>query len=127
MTGVGGPSCDCGDGDGSSGSSSPLLHPPKLPSRHAFASQPERGAGGGVGGGRGGGGGGDPRSRRLLLVLCGDGSNSKMLLPAKTVSWEHLVRPVPPNIFHGRSFLLMATSSSKTHWNPPTKAGRKAR
>ena len=62
--------------------------------RHAFASQPERGAGGVVGDGRGGGGGGDTRSRRLLLVLCGKGSNSKMLLPAKSVSWEHLFRPV---------------------------------
>ena len=93
MTGLGGPSCDRGDGDRSSGSSPRLLRPLKLPSRHAFASQPERGAGGVVGGGRGGGGG-DARSRRLLLILCGDGSNSKMLLPAKSASWEHLFRPV---------------------------------
>ena len=55
-----------------------------------------RGSGGsGGGGGAGGGGGGDARrSRRRLLVLCGDGSDSKKLLPPKTVSWKHLVRPV---------------------------------
>ena len=87
MTGIVGPSCDRGDGDGSCGSSSRLLRPPKLPSRHAFASQPELGAGGGVGGGGGGGGGGDARrSHRWLLVLCGDGSDSKKLLPPKTDS-----------------------------------------
>ena len=62
MTGVVGPSCDRGDGDGSNGYSSRLLRPPKLPSRHAFASQPERGASGGVGGG-GGSGGGDARRK----------------------------------------------------------------
>ena len=45
-------------------------------------------------GGCGGGGGDARRSRRWLLVLCGDGSDSKMLLPGKTVSWEHLFRPV---------------------------------
>ena len=85
-----GPSCDRGDGDGSSGSSSRLLRPPKLPSPLAFASEPERGAGGGIGGGGGGGGvGGDARiSRRWLLVLCGDGSDSEKLLPAKIASWE---------------------------------------
>ena len=91
MTGVVGPSCDRGDGDGSSGSSSRLLRPPKPPSRLAFASQPERGAGRGVGGD---GGGDARRSRRWLLVLCGDGSDSKKLLPPKTVSWDHHFRPV---------------------------------
>ena len=77
MTGVVGRSCDRGEGDGSSGSSSRLLRPLKLPSPLAFASQPERGAGGGIGGGSdGGGGGGDARrSRRWLIVLCGDGSD----------------------------------------------------
>ena len=96
MTGVVGPSCDCGDGDGSSGSSSRLLRPPKLPSPLASASEPEWGAGGGVGGGGGGtGGGGDARrSHRWLLVLCGDGSDSKKLSPPKTVSREHLFRPI---------------------------------
>ena len=92
MPGGFGPCYDRGIvGDGSS--LSRLLRPPKLPSPLAFASDPERGAGGGVGGG--GGGVGDARkSRRWLLVLCGDGSDSEKLLPSKTVSWEHLFRPV---------------------------------
>ena len=47
------------------------------------------GFGGGVGGG-----GDARRSRRLFLVLFGDGSGSKKLLPPKTVSWEHLFRTV---------------------------------
>ena len=103
MTGVVGLSCDLGDGDGSSRSSSRLPRPPKPPSRLAFASQPEWGARRGVGGGGGGGGGGGRgvarRSRRWLLLLCGDGRDSKKLLPPKTVSWEHLFRPVAiPNI-----------------------------
>ena len=77
MPGGFGPCYDRGIvGDGSSGSSSQLLRPPKLPSPLAFASEPERGAGGGVGsGGSGGGGGGGSearRSRRWLLLLCGD-------------------------------------------------------
>ena len=80
-------------GDGSS--SSRLLRPPKLPSPLAFASEQERGAGGGVGGGGCGGGGSDARrSRRWLLLLCGDGSDPNKFLPPKTVSWEHLFRPV---------------------------------
>ena len=29
-----------------------------------------------------------------MLVLCGDGSDSKKLLPRETVSWRHLFRPV---------------------------------
>ena len=50
---------------------------------------------GGSGGGEVGGGGGDARrSRRWLLVLCGDGSDSKKLLQPNTGSWEHLFRPV---------------------------------
>ena len=53
-----------------------------------------RSGGGGVGGGGGGGGGDARRSRRWLLVLCGDGSDSNQLLPPKTVSWENLFRPV---------------------------------
>ena len=56
MTGVVGPSCDRGDGDGSSGSLSCLLRPPQLPSPLAFASEPERVACGGIGGGGGGAG-----------------------------------------------------------------------
>ena len=89
MTGGFGPSCDRGDGGvGSSGSSSRLLRPPELPPPLAFASEPERVAGGG------GGGGDARRSRRWLIVLCGDGGDSKKLLPPKTVSWEHLFRPV---------------------------------
>ena len=48
----------------------------------------------GFGGWVGGGGGDARRSRRWLLVLCGDGSDSKTILPPKTVSWEHLFRPV---------------------------------
>ena len=69
-----GPRCDRVDGDGSSRSSSRLLCPLKLLPPLAFASQAKRGAGGGVGGGGGGGCGGDSRrSRRCLLVLCGDG------------------------------------------------------
>ena len=51
------------------------------------------GSGSGAGG-CGGAGGNVRRSRRWLLVLCGDGSDSKKLLPPKTVSWEHLFRPV---------------------------------
>ena len=100
MTAVIGPGCDRGDGDGSSGFSSRLLRRPKLPSWLAFASQPEQGTGGvvgggGDGGGGGGGGGGDAgRSCRWLLVLCGDGSDSKWLLTPKTVSWELLFRPI---------------------------------
>ena len=76
MPGGFGPCYDRGIvGDGSSGSSSQLLRPPKLPL--AFALELERGAGGGVGsGGSGGGGGGGGsearRSRRWLLLLCGD-------------------------------------------------------
>ena len=97
MTGVVGPSCDRGDGDGSSGFSSRLLHLPKLPSRLAFASQPERGAGGGGGGG----GAGDDASSsgRWSLVVCGEGSDSKNRLPAKTVSWEHFFRHVATQHF----------------------------
>ena len=45
-------------------------------------------------GGSGGGGGDARRSRRWFLVLCGGGSDSKKPLPPKTVSWEHLFRPV---------------------------------
>ena len=52
------------------------------------------GGSGGGGGGVGGSGGDVRRSRRLLLVLCGDGSDSKKLLPPKMVSWEYLLRPV---------------------------------
>ena len=54
MPGGFGPCYDRGIvGDGSSGSSSRLLRPLKLPSALAFASELERGAGGGVGGGAG--------------------------------------------------------------------------
>ena len=52
--------------------------------------------GSGVGGvgGCGGGGGDARRSRRWLLVLCSDGSDSKKVSPTKTVSWGYLFRPV---------------------------------
>ena len=81
-----GPDCDRGNCcAGSSGSSSQLLHPPKIPLPLAFTSAPERGTGGGVGGG-----GGNRRSRRWLLVLYGDGSDSKKHCPPKTVSWSQL-------------------------------------
>ena len=55
MTGGFGPSCGRGDvgGDGSSGSLSRPLRPPQLPSPLAFASEPERSAGGVIGGGGG--------------------------------------------------------------------------
>ena len=94
MPGGFGPCYDRGIvGAGSSGSSSRLLRPPKLPSPLAFALEPEQGAGGGVG--SGGGGGSDARgSRRWLLLLCGDGSDPNKFLPPKTVSWDHLFRPV---------------------------------
>ena len=82
-----GPGCDCGHCyDGSSGSSSRLVHPPKLPLPLAFTSALERGAGGGVGGGVGN----RRRNRLWLLVLCGDGSDWKKHLPPKTVTWEQL-------------------------------------
>ena len=29
-----------------------------------------------------------------MLVLCGNGRDSKKLLPPKTLSWEHLLRPI---------------------------------
>ena len=72
--------------DGSSGSSSWLVHPPNLPLPLLFTSAPELGAGAGVGGGA------DNRriGRCWLLLLCGDGSNWKKHLPPKTVSWEQL-------------------------------------
>ena len=52
--------------------------------------------GGGGGGGGGSGGGGDRRRGRCLLVSCGDGSGSKKFLLPITVSWEHLLGPLPP-------------------------------
>ena len=72
--GIFGSGCDPGNHcDGSSGSASRLVRPPKLPLPLAFTSAPERGVGAGVGGG----GGNRRRSRRWLLVLCGDASDSK--------------------------------------------------
>ena len=108
MTGGFGPSCDYGvGGNGSRGSSSRLLRPPKLPSPLAFASEPERSAGGVVGGG-----GGDARGCRRLG---GDGSNSKKLLPPKTVSWEHLFRPVATQHI---SWEVLCTPRSKLLHDP---------
>ena len=90
MKGSSGPHCDCGNGsDGLSGSPSRMLCPPNLSSWLPFPSEPARGASSGVGSGGGGcgGGGGDAwRGGRWLLVLCGDESDLKMLLPPKTVS-----------------------------------------
>ena len=94
MKGVVGPSCDCGDGDGFCIFSSPLLRLPKIPSQLTFASHPERVAGRGVGGGDGGAGDNASRSRCSLLVVCGEGSDSKEPLPAKLLSWEHFFRLV---------------------------------
>ena len=66
----------------------------KFPANEAFATRAAIpaavvwlwGSGGSGGGGRGGVGGDARRSRRWLLVLCGDGSDSEKLLPAKTAS-----------------------------------------
>ena len=62
-----------------------MIAPAKAPVAARIRIRAGAGFGGGVGGG-----GGNRRSRRWLLVLCGDGSDSKKLLPPKTVSWEHL-------------------------------------
>ena len=102
MSGGFGPCCDRGDGDGSSGSSSRLLRPPKLLSPLAFASQPERGAGGG-----GGGGGG----YSFGVVM---GATRISVYHQKQFHGSIFFGLSPPSIFHGRSFLPIATSSSMT-------------
>ena len=125
MTGGFGPSCDRGDGgDGSSGSSSRLLRPPKLPSPLAFASELERGAGGGIGGG----------GCVVVVVeaMQGEvviGCSFCVVMGATRKSFYHqkqfhrsiFLDPLPPNRFHGTSFLPTATSSSMTLWNRRTR------
>ena len=76
------------------------------------------GSGSGVGG-CGGGGGDERKSRRWLLVLCGDvmGATRKSFYHQKRFHGSIFLDPLPPNIFHGRSFLPIATSSSVAHWN----------
>ena len=117
MTGGFRPSCDRGDGggDGSRGSSSRPLRPPKLPSPPAFASELERGAGGGIGGGRGrGGGGGGGGGCSFGVVM---GATRKSVYHQKRFHGSIFFGPLPPSIFQGRSFLPIATSSSMTLWN----------
>ena len=130
MTGVVVPSCDCGDGDESSGSSSRLLRPPKLPSRLAFASKPERGAGGGVGGGGGGGGGGGmvvvlETMQAEVVVGCSlclvKGATRKSVYQQNRFHQSIFLDSLPPNLFHGSSFSPIATSFSMTHWNGCTR------
>ena len=116
MTGGFGPSCDRGDGggDGPSGSSSRPLRPPQLPSPLAFASEPERGAGGGISGGGGGGGGGCS----FGVVM---GATRESVYHQKRFHGSIFFDPLPPSIFHGRSFLPIATSSSVTLRNRRTR------
>ena len=96
MTGGYGPSCDRGDGggDGSNGSSSGLLRPAQLPSPLAFASEPERGAGGGIDGGGGGG-------CSFGVVM---GATRKSVYHQKRYHGSIFFDPLPPSIIHGRSF-----------------------
>ena len=71
--------------------------------------------------GGGGGGGEARRTRRWLLILCGDGSTSKKRLPPKRCQGMIFLDPLPTNIFYGRSFLPITTSSSMTLWNRRTR------
>ena len=87
------------------------MRPPKLPSPLAFASEPERVAGGGIGGGSGGGGGGGC----LFGVVMG--ATRKSVYHHKRFHGRIFFDLLPSSKFHGRSFLPIATSSSMTLGN----------
>ena len=113
LTGDFGPSCGRGDvgGVGSSGSSSRPLCPPQLPLLLAFASEPERGAGGGICGGC------------LFGVVMG--ATRKSVDHQKRFHGSIIFRPVATQRISWESFFLLFVKTPPPHVTLSTKNTQK--